>query len=137
MIKSLAHVCVFTRDLQRTRDFYCGVLGFKPHFDFLKDGQLFGFYLQIAQGQFIEFFKTDPKTEFGGQRVHHFCFEVDDIDAVSEKLTKAGVEVTPKKLGCDQTWQCWCKDPNGADIEFQQYTPGSAQFTKTDCLVDW
>lgn len=137
MIKSLAHLCVFTKDLKRTRDFYCGALGFKPHFDFLKDGQLFGFYLQVAPGQYVEFFKTDPTTEFGGQRVHHFCFEVDDIDALREKLTKAGVEVTPKKLGADQSWQCWCKDPNGADIEFQQYTPKSSQYTKTDCIVDW
>ncbi|MGO8763751.1 MAG: VOC family protein [Limisphaerales bacterium] len=137
MIKALAHLCVFTKDLPRTRDFYCTALGFKPHFDFLKNGELFGFYLQIAPGQFIEFFKVEPETEFGGQRVHHFCFEVDDTDALREKLTKAGVEVTPKKLGCDQTWQCWCKDPNGVDIEFQQYTDQSAQFTKTDCIVDW
>jgi lactoylglutathione lyase/glyoxylase I family protein len=137
MIKALAHVCVFTKDLKRTRDFYCKVLGFKPHFEFLKDGQLFGFYLKIAPRQFIEFFKVKRNTKFGGQRTHHFCFEVDDIDAIIKKLKKSRVKVTPKKLGCDQSWQCWCKDPNGADIEFQQYTTRSAQFTRKDCLVDW
>jgi len=137
MIKALAHLCVFTKDLARTRDFYCNTLGFTPHFDFHKNGELFGFYLQIAPRQFIEFFKVGPDAEYGSQRIHHFCFEVEDIDAISNKLKRAGVEVTPKKLGCDQTWQCWCKDPNGADIEFQQYTDKSAQFTKTDCIVDW
>jgi glyoxylase I family protein len=137
MIKALAHLCVFTKDLKRTREFYCDALGLKPHFNFYKDGQLFGFYLQVAPQQFVEFFQVGPEAEFGKPRVHHFCFEVDDIDAQRGKLLKAGVEVTPKKLGCDQTWQCWCKDPSGVEIEFQQYTTKSAQFTRTDCIVDW
>ena len=137
MVKALAHLCVFSNDLSRSLDFYCGALGLKRHFDFFKDGALFGFYLQIAPGQFIEIFQAGPKTEIKNQRIHHFCLEVDDLDALREKLTKHGVEVTQKKLGCDQTWQCWCKDPDGTDVEFQQYTPKSSQFTKTDCVVDW
>jgi len=137
MIKALSHLCIFTKDLERTRDFYSRVLGLPHHFDFHKEGQLFGFYLQVAPGQFVEFFKTGAENEFGRPRVHHLCFETGDIDALREKLIHAGVEVTPKKLGCDQSWQCWCKDPNEVDIEFQQYTPQSAQFTRANCIVDW
>src|SRR6185369_16419864 len=133
MIKALAHICILSSDLNRSLDFYCGALGLKRHFDFFKDGALFGFYLQVGPGQFIEIFKAGPAAEFRSQRIHHFCFEVDDIDAVREKLIKHGVAVTPKKLGCDQTWQCWCKDPDGVDFEFQQYTDKSSQFTKTNC----
>ena len=48
MIKTLGHICILSKDLKRSRDFYCGVLGLKPHFDFFKDGELFGFYLQAA-----------------------------------------------------------------------------------------
>src|SRR6185369_6483467 len=109
MIKALGHICILSSDLNRSLDFYCGALGLKRHFDF---------------------FKAGPAAEFRSQRIHHFCFEVDDIDAVREKLIKHGVAVTPKKLGCDQTWQCWCKDPDGVDFEFQQYTDKSSQFTK-------
>ena len=137
MIKALAHLCVFAQDLNRSRDFYCGVLGLQRHFDFFKDGALFGFYLQVSPDQFIEAFQADPPAEIRHQRIHHFCFEVEDLDALREALIKHGIAVTPKKLGCDQTWQCWCKDPDGTDIEFQQYTPKSSQFTKTNCLVDW
>ena len=137
MIKSLAHLCVISKDLNRSLDFYCGALGLKRHFDFLKNGELFGFYLQIAPNQFIEIFKAGPNADIKSQRIHHFCLETDNIDALREKLLKHGVEVTPKKLDCDQTWQCWCKDPDGVDFEFQQYTPKSSQFTKTDCIVDW
>ena len=137
MIKALAHICILSKDLDRTLDFYCGALGLKRHFDFLKDGKLFGFYLQIAPNQFIEFFKADSNAEIRGQRIHHFCLEVDDLDAMRERLIQLGVEVTPKKMGCDNSWQCWCKDPDGVDFEFHQYTPESSQFTKANCVVDW
>jgi len=137
MIKTLGHICIHSNDLERSRNFYCGALGLKPHFDFLKDGELFGFYLQVAPGHFIEVFKADPAAEIRGQRIHHFCLEVDDIDALRDLLVKHGVEVTPKRLGCDQSWQCWCKDPDGTEVEFQQYTPKSSQFTRKNCIVDW
>jgi glyoxylase I family protein len=137
MIKTLAHICILSRDLNRSLDFYCDTLGLKRHFDFFKDGVLFGFYLELGPGHFIEIFKTDPQAEVRRQRIHHFCLEVEDIDAVRETLIRRGVEVTPKKLGCDQTWQCWCQDPDGTDLEFQQYTDQSAQFTRNRCVVDW
>ena len=137
MIKSLAHLCVFSKNLEASRAFYCDVLGLKRHFDFHKDGRLFGFYLSVAPGQFIEIFSTDAVAEVGRQRIHHFCLEVADIDELREQLVKHDVAVTPKKLGCDQTWQCWCKDPDGTDVEFQQYTPNSSQLHAKDCIVDW
>ena len=137
MIKSLAHLCVFSNDLKRSLDFYVGALGLQRHFDFHKDGKLFGFYLQVAPGQFIEIFQNGADVEIKRQRIHHFCLEVDDLDALREKLLARGVAVTPKKLGCDQTWQCWCQDPDGTEVEFQQYTPQSSQFTRTNCVVDW
>jgi glyoxylase I family protein len=137
MIKTLAHLCIFSKDLNRSLGFYCGALGLKRHFDFFKDGHLFGFYLQVDPGHFIEVFKTDPNAEVRHQRIHHLCLEVEDIDALREALIRGGVEVTPKKLGCDQTWQCWCQDPDGTDVEFQQYTAQSTQLTRKNCTVDW
>jgi lactoylglutathione lyase/glyoxylase I family protein len=137
MIKALAHLCVISKDLNRCLDFYCGALELKRHFDFFKNGELFGFYLQVAPGQFIEVFKAGADMEVRSQRIHHFCLEVDDIEAMRERLISRGVEVTPKKLGCDQSWQCWCKDPDGTDMEFHQYTPKSTQFTRANCIVDW
>jgi len=137
MIKALAHACLFSKDLDRSLEFYCAALGLRRHFDFIKDGGLFGFYLQIAPDQFIEIFRTDSTEAIGRQRIHHLCLEVEDIDALRNALVKRGIEVTPKKKGCDQTWQCWCKDPDGTDVEFQQYTAESSQFTRAQCLVNW
>ena len=81
-------------------------------------------------------FKGEPQAVEGASFAH-FCLEVDDLDALRDSLIKHGVEVTPKKLGCDQSWQCWCKDPDGTEVEFQQYTPKSSQFTRKNCIVDW
>ena len=76
MIKALAHICIHSNDLNRSLDFYCGALGLKRHFDFLKDGKLFGFYLQAGPHQFIEIFQAGPAAERRGQRIHHLCLEV-------------------------------------------------------------
>jgi len=137
MIKALAHICIFSNDLNRSLDFYCAALGLKRHFDFFKDGELFGFYLQAGPGQFIEIFKAGSATEIRSQRIHHLCLEVEDMDALRAQLNLHDIAVTPKKLGCDQTWQCWCKDPDGTEVEFQQYTPESSQLHAKDCVVDW
>ena len=137
MIKGLAHLCIFANNLERSLDFYCGTLGLKRHFDFHKNGQLYGFYLEVAPVQFVEIFQADSATNIKRQRIHHFCLEVADIDALCRRLTERGVSFRPKKLGCDQTWQCWCQDPDGLDIEFQQYTPQSSQYTRANCIVNW
>ena len=57
MIKTLAHICIFSKDLNRSLDFYCGALGLKRHFDFFKDDALFGFYLQAARAISSKFSK--------------------------------------------------------------------------------
>ena len=137
MIKTLAHACLFSKDLNRSLDFYCGALGLRRQFDFMKNGGLFGFYLQINPNQFIEIFKIGAEEANGHQRIHHLCLEVDDLDAMRDALIQRGVKVTEKKMGCDQTWQCWFKGPDGTDIEFHQYTPQSSQFTRKACVVDW
>ncbi|HSI85718.1 MAG: VOC family protein [Candidatus Methylacidiphilales bacterium] len=137
MIKALAHACIFSADLQRTLHFYVETLGLKKKFDFIKDGQLFGFYLEIAPGQFIEFFHK-PAEQSVAPRITHLCLETDNIDEVSNKLAAAGYEIrVSKKKGADNSWQIWTSDPDGVAIEFHQYTETSSQYTGKDCIVNW
>jgi len=137
MIKSLAHVCLLSKDLQKTLDFYTGILGLRKKFDFERQGGLFGFYLEVCPGQFIEVFQTtEDRSEVKGG-ITHLCLEVEDIEHVRSALLAAGVVVTEKKLGADHSWQAWCKDPDGIDLEFHEYTPQSTQRTGKTCIVDW
>jgi lactoylglutathione lyase/glyoxylase I family protein len=139
MIKTLAHVCLLSRDLEKTLDFYCGTLGLRRKFDFLRNDKLIGFYLEVGPQNFIEVFadKSDPIANPQGARIMHFCLEVEDIDALRERLIAKGIEVTEKKKGCDESWQIWCKDPDGTSIEFHMYTPESSQITGANCIVTW
>ena len=135
MIKQFAHLCIHTNNLEETEKFYCDLLGFSKKFDFIKEGSLFGIYIDLGNGNFLEFFHSKEKMNNGP--IQHFCFEVENLDLTMEKLKKAGLEVTEKKFGTDKSWQFWITDPNGIPIEIQQYTEESSQFTGENCSVDW
>ena len=137
MIKRLAHVCIGTRDLQKTEDFYCDVLGFEKRFQFIKDGEIVGFYLSLGDGGFLEVFSDLDAIWDQRRKLKHFCLEVENLDSTIEAIRAKGVEIGAKKLGCDDTWQAWFTDPDGIEIELHQYTEASSQLTGRDCVVDW
>jgi catechol 2,3-dioxygenase-like lactoylglutathione lyase family enzyme len=136
MIKALAHVCLFSRDLERSRQFYCDGLGLEVKFRFLRQGELFGFYLKISDSQFLEVFLREEASG-GVPQIGHICLETDDLEAMRRRLTVKGIETTEPKLGADHSWQMWLRDPDGTAIEFHQYTPESTQYTGGDCVVTW
>jgi catechol 2,3-dioxygenase-like lactoylglutathione lyase family enzyme len=128
-VKALAHVCLKSRDLARTEAFYCGMLGCEKSFDFVRFGEVIGFYLKVADDMFIEVFH-DSNVEVPARRaLDHFCLETADIKGLHHKLAENGFSPGELKLGSDNTWQFWIKDPDGVDVEFQEYTPDSTQLT--------
>jgi len=134
MITRLAHICIHTQDLTESEKFYCEALGLEKGFAFVKDEALFGFYIKLGNGSFIEVFKGNPGPV---GNINHMAIETDDIDQVIARLRSHGFEASDKKLGTDHTWQSWTKDPNGVRIEFHQYTDNSLQFRGGMCEVDW
>ena len=137
-IKSLAHVCILSADLDATLRFYCGMLGMQKQFDFTRKGRVIGFYLKASNDTFVEVFESDKARDAKpGGNLTHFCLETECLEALYQKLADAGYQPRPIKLGCDNSYQFWVKDPNGIDFEFHQYTPQSTQFTGTSVEVDW
>ncbi|MCL2182323.1 MAG: VOC family protein [Chitinispirillia bacterium] len=136
----IAHVCLYVSNLERSLAFY-SKLGFEKRFVFNRGGKLFGAYLKFGEGDnFIELFEDPSPTRTAGNgagRLAHFCLETGDIDAAARSLSNAGVDFTPKKLGCDQTYQIWLKDPDGNEFEVHQYTPKSSQLAGGDVEADW
>ncbi len=108
--------------------FYRDKLGFEEAFAFRdNEGRWFGQYFHIGAGTFLELFvgkHADPAEEMG---YRHFCLEVDDIAAESDRLRAAGVEVGDIKTGSGNSLQMWITDPDGNRIEFHQYTPAGKQ----------
>ena len=136
MIKGLAHVCIAASDLASTERFYCSGLGFSKVFDFIREGEVIGFYLEVSEKTYIEVFRQDEVYGHGNYPIRHLCFEVCDIDEVSRHIKSQGYDVTEKKLGADQSWQTWTTDPSGVRIEFHQYTEKSSQVTTRNCTLD-
>ena len=137
MIRHLAHCCLVARDLEASERFYVEVLGLQRRFRFVRGEQVIGFYLSIDEHSFIEVFAGDSAAADGAQRIRHLCLEVDDIDALEARLQAHGVATRGKKRGADGNMQLWCQDPDGVDIEFQQYADDCCQRTGAYCVVYW
>ena len=136
-IKSLAHVCIKTTDLDTTADFYCGALGLTRFFDFTRKGKVIGFYMKTTNETFIEVFLADEIAAVDKQTLNHFCLEVESLEALHQKLSARGYSPGPIKMAADHTAQFWMKDPNGLALEFQEYSDRSAQRTGQNVEVDW
>lgn len=137
MIKQLAHINIGSYDLKASEHFYCDVLGMEKTFEFIKNGELFGFYVQAGNSTFIEVFFEEQELEDHPTLLRHLCFEVEDLEAVIAELREKGWQVSEKKFGGDKSWQAWLSDPSGVPIELMQYTQASSQFTGEPCMVDW
>jgi len=137
-IKSLAHVCIHSSDLEATLKFYCEGLGMRKQFDFTRQGRVIGFYLQAGNHTFLEFFeKSEAPAGKPSGNLAHFCLETEAIEALHQHLIQAGYEPGPVTLECDNSYQFWITDPNGVHFEFHQYTPKSAQLHQENVAVNW
>ena len=133
MIKQLAHINIGSYDLNASEDFYCNILGLNKTFEFIKDGELFGFYAGAGNTTFVEVFLEEKREEITTTLLHHLCLEVEDLDATTSEIRMKGWEISDKKLGGDNSWQAWVTDPSGVQIELMQYTKESSQFTGRPC----
>jgi catechol 2,3-dioxygenase-like lactoylglutathione lyase family enzyme len=136
-IKSLAHVCIKTTDLDATAKFYCGALGMTKFFDFTRRGEVIGFYMKATNETFVEVFLADEVQKIDKQVLGHFCLETASLKDLRAKLTAEGYTPGEITMGADHTPQFWMKDPNGMDLEFQEYTEQSAQITGQPVEVNW
>lgn len=136
LINRVAHICLGVPSLDEAEKFFCGILGLKKHFQFLKNEKVFGFYLDAGNKTYIEIFQgeTLPSEK---PSIRHLCLETDSIDGVIAKFKAEGYPIGEKKMGADQSYQVWVKGPNGIDIEFHEYTSASCQHTGADCRVNW
>lgn len=136
MFTRIAHVCLNVKNLDRSVAYY-QKLGFKPSFQFTRNGADFGAYLEIAPDNYIEMFEDPGMDAPVNTGIAHFCLESQDLDKTIAQLRANGVEFTEKKLGCDHTYQIWLRDPDGNAFEVHQYTDKSCQKTGGSIEADW
>jgi catechol 2,3-dioxygenase-like lactoylglutathione lyase family enzyme len=120
-LKGLDHVTIVVSDLERSRGFYCDVLGMtpieRPAFPFP------GAWFAAGRSQVHLLLEDDlcaapgypnetPRTQAG--RLHHFAFEVDDAYGAAEVLRSHGVRINGGPVARpDGCIQVWFYDPDG------------------------
>lgn len=120
-VKRIDHVTIVVKDLERSRDFYCGVLGMgeveRPRFSFA------GKWFQAGSTQIhliLEHAESGPagETRQTSSRGHHFAFEVADANAAARRLTGLGLPIVsgPKERP-DGAVQVFVNDPDGHLVE--------------------
>ena len=131
-ITGIGHIALKVYDLDKSLAFYRDKLGFPEMMRIDRpEGGLWLVYLRVTDDQFIEIFpgaETDRSPGWNGNAITHVCLTVDDLDAVVERVTGAGIPLLiEKKTATDGNRQAWIEDPDGNRIEFMQINPESMQ----------
>ena len=140
-LRGFSHIGLSTLDLDRTRDFYERVLGFKAvRCDILKvkeGGEIRHIFFDTGHDQLLAFMEASgvpgipAEYDAGINRglgvpgvFYHFAFEAGSEAALDEKrheLLAKGVQVT-EVVDHDWAKSIYFKDPNGIQLEFCCYT---------------
>ena len=117
-IQRILHSSVLVRDTKTALEFYQGILGLALD-ESRPDLGYPGAWLQIGDQQIhlLELPNPDPidgRPEHGG-RDRHVAMQVTDIDALQNKLEKAGLSFTRSKSGRKALFT---RDPDGNALEF-------------------
>jgi catechol 2,3-dioxygenase-like lactoylglutathione lyase family enzyme len=135
--KGFSHIGLSTLDLDKTREFYEGILGFKPVIaDTIKikeGGRLRHMFFDVGRDQLVAFLEPqgvpDIPAEYdaGINRglgvpacFYHFAFEAGSEAALADKrdeLRAKGVEVTDI-VDHGSSKSIYFKDPNGMSLEY-------------------
>jgi len=127
-IYGVAHIGLRTDYMETSRKFYTGVLCLAEPFSLDKPPEegtgLLLTYFKVNDKQYIEVFPelTDPKQD----RLSHISFETSDAEQMRAYLASKGVKVPDKlepMLDGNRGFDVF--DPDGHDVEFVQYMPGS------------
>ncbi len=135
--KGFSHIGLSTLDLDKTRDFYESILGFRVvRCDIIKikeGGHIRHMFVDVGQDQMIAFMEPNNVDEIPANYdagindglgvpgpFYHFAFEAGSLNALEAKrieLIDKGLTVTDV---VDHEWakSIYLKDPNGISLEF-------------------
>ena len=126
----LGHVAFRVRDLERSVAWYAAAFGAREAFRANRDdGTPQLVYVELAPGQFIEFFPggvnpiAEPDEPLG---YAHTCLVVDDVAATLAHLATLGVTPSvPARVGRAGQELAFIEDPDGNRLELMAIPPGS------------
>ena len=128
MTASFLHTMVRVSDVEKSLDFYCGLLGLKEMSRTVNEKGRFTLIFLAAPGDeerakkgwapMVELTHNwDPEAYAGGRNFGHLAYRVKDIYAVCRKLMDAGITINrPPRDGN----MAFVRSPDGISIELLQ-----------------
>ncbi len=127
----LHHVCVKTRDWDRTMQFYRDVLGCVEEIAWnLRESGRRATMLDTGDGNYVEVFEDPGYTPSPNGSVAHFALRTTRLDEVAGRVRAFGAKITmePKDVTLATTTGAgpvavrifFCEGPNGELLEFFQ-----------------
>ena len=124
-ITQMQHYMVLAKDLEKTRAFYCDVLGLRvgprPPFDFE------GLWIYVGdvavvhvagQASYERTGRTDADAKrHGSGSVDHIAFAANDYDELIASFQKHGVKYRATRVPASDLRQLFVFDPDGIQIE--------------------
>jgi catechol 2,3-dioxygenase-like lactoylglutathione lyase family enzyme len=116
-VAGFQHVNTRSADVERTKDFYVGVLGFR-----VGDRPPFasrGYWLYLGDHPVLHLVQRPPGETHhdGGGNVDHIAFQALDLEGTRATLRAAGIEFREAVVPRDNTIQIFVHDPDGIRVE--------------------
>jgi catechol 2,3-dioxygenase-like lactoylglutathione lyase family enzyme len=114
-IQAMNHFTVLTRDLDASKAFYIGLLGFtdgpRPPFDFP------GAWLYVGEQAVLHLVAGRPVPDPPAGVLDHMAFSASDLAATVAQLKARGLDYVLRRQAGYGPWQLFFHDPNGAKVE--------------------
>ena len=115
MIHGMNHFTVIAHDLDRTLDFYVGVLGLeqgaRPDLGFA------GAWLYAGGTPILHVYGDRPVPAVPAGAIDHMAFSARNLREVKARFDERGLAYDLRQQKGSGTWQLFCHDPNGAKVE--------------------
>lgn len=115
MIHGMNHFTVIAGDLQRTLDFYVGVLGLEQ--GFRPDLGFAGAWLYADGKAILHVYADRPIPPGVAGVIDHMAFSARGLRQVKARFDERGLKYDLRQQKGSGTWQLFSMDPNGAKVE--------------------
>lgn len=113
-ILALNHFTVMSRDLEASRDFYCGVLGMeagaRPQMNFP------GLWLYAGGVPILHLIGVEEAAASRNAVIDHVALTAKDLPQTVAQFKAKDIKYRLRRMS-DGSWQMFCRDPDGAMIE--------------------
>lgn len=127
-LDGIAHVAYRASDLEKSAEFYTGILGYREAFRFpAADGRPESVFFKINDDQFLRLDKVEGVVP--DDRLVEIAFRTTDMERLQRELKRRGLKPSAVETRRDGNLYTTLTDPEGHQIAFVEYQPDSKQIS--------